>query len=234
MKVLIPGFVDLMPRRQKIAGFVYLPLHVFVLPLLLAMLAYYIPGGMGELPINIIYYSMGLVFCLTVMWHYLRSSFDVLLDNLARSIISLFTAYFIYWLFSAVAGVGLLWLLGDELLNPNNNAVAELTSKSPGPMIGLAVFIGPIVEEVLFRGVLFGSLRHRSRFLAYAISMGVFALYHVWQFALTAIDWKMLLYAIQYLPVGYALGWLYERTSSIWTCIAMHMLVNIISMLVLV
>ena len=133
-----------------------------------------------------------------------------------------------------MAGVGLLWLLGDELLNPNNNAVAELASKSPGPMIGLAVFIGPIVEEVLFRGVLFGSLRHRSRFLAYAISMGVFALYHVWQFALTAIDWKMLLYAIQYLPVGYALGWLYERTSSIWTCIAMHMLVNIISMLVLV
>ncbi len=233
MKVIIPGFVDLMPKPNKIAGFIYLPVHIFILPLLLGMLAYYVQGGMSEITINIIYYAIGFVFCLTVMWRYLRSSFDVLLDNLQRSLVSLLTSYFIYWMLSAVAGVLLLWLLGDQLLNPNNNAVAEIASQSPGPMIGLAVFIGPIVEEVLFRGVVFGSLRKKSRFLAFAVSMAVFALYHVWQFALVAMDWKMLLYVIQYLPVGYALGWLYEKTSCIWMCIALHMMINALSLLLM-
>ena len=233
MKVIIPGFVDLMPKPNKIAGFIYLPVHIFILPLLLGMLAYYVQGGMSEITINIIYYAIGFVFCLTVMWRYLRSSFDVLLDNLQRSLVSLLTSYFIYWMLSAVAGVLLLWLLGDQLLNPNNNAVAEIASQSPGPMIGLAVFIGPIVEEVLFRGVVFGSLRKKSRFLAFAVSMAAFALYHVWQFALVAMDWKMLLYVIQYLPVGYALGWLYEKTSCIWMCIALHMMINALSLLLM-
>ena len=86
MKVIITGFINTMSKPQRTAGWIYLPLHIAIIPLLLGMLAFYAPNGIDDVTINIIYYSIGLAFCLIVMWRYLRGAFDILLDNFLRTL----------------------------------------------------------------------------------------------------------------------------------------------------
>ena len=65
---------------------------------------------------------------------------------------------------------------------------------------------------------------NRRRLLAYAVSILVFALYHVWSYAL--YDPTYWLYLLQYIPAGFVLCRCYERTNSVWCCIFLHMLTN--------
>ena len=92
----------------------------------------------------------------------------------------------------------------------------------------ILVVLMPMVEEVLFRGMLFGNARRYSRVFAYVLAVPVYAVYCVWQFvyAYGVIDWWYLLLAIQYLPMSLALCWCYERSESIWSAIFLHMAIN--------
>ena len=80
----------------------------------------------------------------------------------------------------------------------------------------LACLVGPIVEELFFRGVLFPAIRaHTSRIIAIAASGALFALVHT--------NW------IGFLPIallGCLLADVYERTGSLWGPITVHMLHN--------
>lgn len=230
MKIVVTGFLDTLPKAQRRAGYVYLPFHILILPLLLAMLAQYLPDGLSDSTASLIYYSIGLLFCAIVMWRYLRSAFDILLDNFMKNLFALFFAYFICLMLSYLAAGLQLAVMGDTAAaNPNEQALDTLKQTSPGVIIGLSVFFAPIVEELLFRGVLFGSLRVRHRALAFVVSIGLFAFYHVWQYAFSAMDARLFIYMLQYIPAGYALAWLYEKTNCIWMPIFLHMAINLMS-----
>ena len=233
MRVALPEFENSMTTAQKVWGFIYLPLHMFVLPLFLSMLAAYLPEQLDEITLNVAYYAMGFGFCLLLMWRYLRHSFDLLCDNVPLNIAAFICAFALYFFLNILASVALLAVLGDELLNPNNAALSELAESNSGVMWGLSVFLAPLAEEILFRGVLFGSLRGKNRTLAFAISIAAFGIYHLWQSALVEMDWRVFLYALQYIAPGYALAWLYEKTSCIWLPIFMHMLINLAAMMIL-
>lgn len=227
MKIIVTGFFDTMSKKQRLAALIYLPLHIFALPLLLPL----IPGIDG-LTLNIIYFALGLVFCFAALGGYLRGAFDILLDNKLNCFISFIVSYIVYYLASLVMGMILMAAFGAETLsNPNNESVTALSESSGSrAMLALAVFVAPIVEETLFRGALFGSIRSRSRLWAYVVSVAAFSLYHVWQYAVVFRDPSMLLFALQYIPVSIALAFSYEKTNCIWTPIFLHMLVNLVSM----
>ena len=220
---------DPLTRTQRILGWLYLAVHIFVLPGLLTLYGNNSPDGLSNITANLIYYGVGLLFCLTVMFSLLRGGFDALLDRLRLCILTVLLAMLIDYALSGGVTLVLL-LLEDALVNPNTEAIFEASQVESG-LRGLTVFLIPIVEEVLFRGVVFGSIRSRSRFWAYAVSAAVFALYHVWQYALA--DPALLIYALQYVPISVALAWAYERSGSIWTCIFFHMGINAFSFYVL-
>ncbi len=233
MKIVITGFLNTMPKPQRIAGYIYLPFHIIVIPLFLGMLAQYLPGGLDDVTYEIVYYGIGLAFCLICMWKYLRNAYDVLMDNIATNIAAVCFGYVINILLSYLAAGVLFAIVGDKITNPNNNAVINLAGESPRAVIALAVFIAPIVEEILFRGVIFGSLQPKHRRLAFVVSIVLFAFYHVWQHALASMDPTMLWCMISYIPAGYALAWAYEKTNCIWVPIFLHMLINGVFMLLL-
>lgn len=85
-----------------------------------------------------------------------------------------------------------------------------------GMTIVLACVIGPIAEELFFRGVLYGALRQRlSRLFAILVSGAMFSLLHT--------------NMIGFLPImllGCLLAYLYERTGSLASPLAVHIVHN--------
>ena len=230
-KIEIP-FENQMTRTQAVLGLIYLPVHAAVLPLLLALLQSWSPDPISDAAMNLAYYAIGLVFCLTVMHSFLRRAFDRLADNLRLCLLTIVLALLMDYVLSTVAGL-LLMLVDGVVENPNNAEIMDLAEQNSGTVKAIAIFLAPIVEEILFRGALFGSIRTRSRLWAYVVSAAIFSLYHIWQYAVVNGDPAMLLYALQYVPVSIVLAWAYERSGSIWTSIFFHMGFNAMSFYVL-
>lgn len=230
MKNKLP-FENQMTRTQTALGWAYLPLHFFVLPLLLSLYAVYAPDRLSDTDMNLIYYAVGVVFVLAVMWSYLRRGFDGLADALPGCLLAILAAYCLNYVLSW--GVTLIMMLFEgNPENPNNAQIVEMAQADSGVMKAIAIFMAPIVEETLFRGVVFGSIRPKNRVLAYAVSILLFSVYHVWQYA-AMYGLGVYIYLLQYIPVSFALAWCYERTNTIWTPIFFHMAFNAISFYVL-
>lgn len=212
------------PLQQKL-GWCYLPMHALILPLLVMLYTEFGGSIASEVAVNIAYYALGVAVIAAVFLPYLRREFDILLDRLFFCVRTAIGGFFIMYALTSAA-TALLLLFESVLQNPNDAQAMEMMKENFGVVKGLSVFVAPIVEEVLFRGVLFGSLRKRGRGKAYIISALVFGLYHVWQSAALSGDWTLLLYAVQYLPVAVVLNWCYERSGTLWTSIFYHIIYN--------
>lgn len=85
-----------------------------------------------------------------------------------------------YFLFAYLATIPVtLLLVALQVTNQNQTALVGLFGGALWYAVFMAVVFGPIVEEVVFRGVIFARLLQKSRVLAYAASMLLFALVHV-------------------------------------------------------
>lgn len=221
-----PEFTSAQSRWEHILALVYIPIHIVLLPSLALWLLNL--GSVDMQWLNFSVYAAGLVFMLITQRRFLRREFDALCDNTLGCIIQVLFSYGAMLCFNLLVSLLLMLVLGDEqVANPNNEAVMELSRSSFGSTSAMAIFMAPIIEELMFRAGVFGALRKRSRVAAYVLSMLVFSLYHVWQFAIT--DPFNLIYIIQYLPISYLLCRCYERTNTIWAPMFLHMLVNSVS-----
>ena len=216
-------FTSRMSRWEMIAALAWLPVHVLLLPALLVRLF----PTMELTQLNLVVYCVGAAYMLLTQWRFLRRDFDPLCDRPGWILVNICVCYGAMLLFN-MALVGLLSLMVDTANNPNNAAIMDMAGTDSGKVSALAVFLAPFVEELIFRGAVFGSLRHRSRILAYVVSILLFSAYHVWGFALN--DPTIWIYVLQYVPVSYLLCRCYERTDTIWGSIFFHMLVNAISL----
>ena len=230
-KIPIP-FENRMTKTQTILGWIYTVLHIALLPLLLSLLAVSVPG-MTEGQVNVLYYGVGVLFTAAVMLPFLRSSFDVLLDRLRFCIICILLALLVEYALRTACTLVLMLLQSLPEANPATETMLELAESNSGILAGLSVFLAPVIEEILFRGVVFGSIRSRSRGWAYVVSIVLFSVYHVWQYAAVSGDLRYLLYSLSYVPAAAALAWAYEHSGSIWTSIFFHMGFNALSFTVL-
>lgn len=155
-----PPFENTMTSTQTALGWVYLALHILGIPLLLGLYSTYaVP--LDDAAANAVYYGLGLAFTLIVMLRFLRAGFDRLLDNIRLCALTLLLALGLDYLLSGIF-TAILLLFEQALSSPNNEAVMNLAETNTGLVKGLAVYIAPLVEETLFRGVAFGSLRKKE------------------------------------------------------------------------
>ena len=76
-------FTSRMTKGELIAVLLYLPLHVWLLPLLLFSLP--AASGISELQINLIVYVAGALYMLLFAGRFLRRDFDPLCDHFQNS-----------------------------------------------------------------------------------------------------------------------------------------------------
>ena len=85
------------------------------------------------------------------------------------------------------------------------------------------VVLGPLFEELLLRGLLFGTVRHiADEHVSVAVTAGVFALMHL-QYSVPIM--------LLIIPLGVVLGYARARSGSILVPIVLHMANNSLSVL---
>ena len=128
----------------------------------------------------------------------------------------------------------LIYRLSNSFLhnhtNLNDVTISAQFHAAPRTTVLIVVVLAPFVEEVLFRGYVFGMLRQHSRLVAYAVSAALFAFLHVWQFALGNQNVWYLVLMIQYLAPGVVLAWCYDRSGNLAAPVLTHMAVNALSL----
>ena len=221
---------------EYIKGAVLLILYLALMPyimLLISELMQAITGNpIPETALLLAPYYLSFALAVLLFKDYFIVQLSVFGHNLGRSIGSMFRCYFLMYGITLVCAM-LLLAIGLNTGNPNDLALEGLVQDYDKVMLVMAVFLAPLVEELLFRGLIFGGLYKRKPAAAYIVSWLAFGAAHLLQYAIQSGEWSMLLYLIEYLPPSIAWGWCYKRSGNIWTVIFMHMIFNAMSMAVM-
>lgn len=221
-----------MTPGEKIAGTVFFVMYLAVLPAaaphLFRLLALLLGGPLPDAVKNAVYYYALVVVTMVIFHNFLVRTSGLLLDNLSGA--------------ASALAMGLVALYGlNELVyrlsslvianrtNLNDGTVSVRLDSAPHMTLVIVLLLAPFVEEVLFRGLVFGNLKYKSRGLAYLVSCLLFALLHVWQFAVVRQDITYFLLMVQYLVPGVVLAWAYDHSGTLWTSVGLHALVNALS-----
>lgn len=221
---------------ELVGGTIFFVVYLLVLPFatepLFRLISILLDVNIGKGLQNTIYYYV--IFALTVIiFHGLlaRTSRN-LMDNLGTAVKTL--------------GAGLIALYGlNELVyrlthmligtqtNLNDMTINAQIDTAPRSTLVIVILLAPFVEEVLFRGLVFGGLRSHSRTVAYLVSCLLFAFLHVWQYAWGSHDVAYFWLMVQYLVPGMVLAWAYDHSGTLWASVGLHAAANALSVLAL-
>lgn len=109
----------------------------------------------------------------------------------------------------------------------NQSMIIDLYQQAPYLIVIQALLYAPIVEEIMFRGLVFGALSKKSRFLGILLSSSLFGLAHVYNSVLQG-NFGDLWFFFTYALLGYFLNRAYIKSGSIVSSMALHFLNNAI------
>lgn len=219
--------IQMTPTEKKL-GWFYWAFQLLLLPVILVLLNDHFGAPMTETELNFLFFALNFVLLLLIFHKFVFHSCGVGLRRPLRTLWSAALGFLLYQLASAIAGYMILRLQPD-FINANNEAIYDMLDEQYTLIFLGTVVLAPIAEELMYRGLIFGSLYSRSRLLAYAVSSCVFAFVHIDGYITVYDTTTILLCLLQYLPAGLCLGWAYARSGSILAPALAHVLVNLIS-----
>ena len=220
-----------MKKSEFWGAMIMFALHVLLFPVLISLFMIRWPHVLSSAQLNLIYYLTSAVLTFVFLGKFLRTQFDPLVDRLWGNFVTFLFGWAIYFVLAFFVGLVMTWL-GISDGNPNNAAVNDMLNEERNIIIVMTVILAPIVEECILRGGFFCGFYRKNRYLAYVLSIVLFSVYHVWQYAFAAQDVSYLIYAISYIPASFVLCWVYEKSGSIWTSIFFHMSFNAYALIV--
>ena len=221
-----------MTPGEQIAGTVFFVIYLVVLPFATAPL-FRLAERLLDTSIspslqNAIYYYTLFAVTLIIFHSFLGRTTRNFADNLGNACKSILVGLIaLYGLNELV--YRLTRMLVNNHTNLNDTTISAQIHDAPRVTLLIVIFLAPFVEEVLFRGLVFGNLKSKSRVVAYLVSCLLFALLHVWQFAVVQRDITYFLLMVQYLVPGVVLAWVYDRSGTLWTAIGLHAVTNALS-----
>lgn len=163
----------------------------------------------------IISFSIGLIIVLTILRKEMKQSvFNQRGTSLGSSIIWAIFGIFLA-LFAQSVAANIEQLIGIDMGSENTKDIIKIIDTFPLAILVSSIF-GPILEEIIFRKIIFGSLHKRFNFFISAfISSVIFALAHM--------EPKHILI---YSAMGFTFAFLYVRTKHIIVPIFAHVAMN--------
>ncbi|WP_010098026.1 CPBP family intramembrane glutamic endopeptidase [Ornithinibacillus scapharcae] len=209
-----------MPNRYwwVILSYIIMQLSVIVaLPIIKQIFPNYVLEA--TIYYQIISFAIGVIIVLILMkpdmkMAQTRNRFNS--EMVIWSILGVFMAYFA----QAIAVMIETFVLGIEPGSENTQGIMEITRTVPLFAIVPAIF-APILEEVIFRKIIFGSIYKRSNFfIAALLSAFIFGIIH-----------GEVEHILIYTSMGFVFAFLYVKTKRILVPILVHMTLNTMSVI---
>lgn len=214
--------------HERLWGWIYLALQVFVLPILLAIANMMLNLRLSAAELNFVFFALNFTVVTLIFHRFILENGKIALQAPISLLLNAFIGFIVYMILSnAVSGI--ITAVSPEHYNVNDSYISTMVADAYVLMIIGTVFLVPITEELLYRGLIFAGIYNRSRILAYIVSTVAFAALHVYSYIGTYSTQQLLLCLLEYVPAGICLGWAYAKTDSIWTPILIHMSVNAIA-----
>ncbi len=140
-----------MLKSERILGAVYLPVHIFLLPLALAYTELLRYAALSGAAVNLIYYLLGFIFILLFLHRYLKADFHRLLDNPLGALKAVLLGYLLQSFLLTVVSVLLSFLVSAS--NPNTQEIVSQAKLDTNVMIFVAVLLSSAIYT-RFRGPL--------------------------------------------------------------------------------
>jgi len=174
---------------------------------------------------NMVFYYVLFALTVIIFWNYLGRVTGNFLSNFWRTLWSVCLGLVGFYGLNELSYRVLDTVLSG-LTNLNDITISAQIHDAPRSTALIIIFLAPFVEEVLFRGLVFGNLKFKSRGVAYVVSCALFAALHVWQFAVVNQDVTYFVVMLQYFVPGFMLAWVYDHSGTLWTSIGLHAAAN--------
>ncbi|WP_461202829.1 lysostaphin resistance A-like protein [Anoxybacillus sp. TBDG-1] len=163
----------------------------------------------------VISFSIALLLVLYFMKEDMKYSYDRHRASIGASIFWTIGGFFLALFAQGIAANIEMHVFGVEMGSENTRRIVEMVKLTPALILVTSV-VGPILEEVIFRKIIFGTLYEKYNFLLSAlVSSLLFAVVHL-EFE------HLLLYA----TMGFVFAFLYVKTKRILVPIVAHVLMN--------
>ena len=198
-------------------------LEFLVLPTLLTLGNAMLPTPLSEARLNLLFFLMNYLIVGLILRKFIGK--DLMGAKPALLLSSAAVGMMQYWVMNLFVG-SLILFINPEFSNVNDATVAGMIRQDMlFSVLGTVVLVPPC-EELLFRGVIFGSLYNRRPIAAYILSAMCFSAIHVLGY-IGLFPWDVLVLCfVQYIPAGICLARAYVRSGSILAPIIIHTLVN--------
>ncbi len=215
-------------RRERIVGWQYLAFQTVFLGNLLVLLLHLLGILTDAVLINGLFFMINFLAVIGIFWRFWKETFRHSLKNIRKVLLFALAGFGAYRVMATVVGI-FITVIDPNFANINDQSVEMLGQANFAVTAIGAVFMVPVAEEVLHRGVVFGSLFGRSKVLAYGVSAALFSLVHIADYIGYVPIGTLALCFLQYIPAGLALAASYQLSGSIVSPILIHMSVNAIS-----
>ena len=217
-----------MSRSEKIWGWLYMVFSLLALPGILNWVNSQLAAPVDESTLNFVFYLTNFLFICGIFRTFLHASLVAAWRDIWNFIQAVVLGYVAYWAASEVMEFIMSYLL-PGFSNINDAAITELARANYTLMLIGVVFLVPLTEEMLYRGLIFRNLWQSSKVAAYLLSMAAFAAIHVLGYIGSEDITTLLICFLQYLPAGLCLAWTYTKADNIFAPTVVHAIVNAIS-----
>lgn len=231
-------------RRRYVVGLIIIPMYIILLRLLIVnpilRLIWNdsdaVDDFAGPIKTTIILIALVILLRKFLMQSIKDFFYSKALDNLKWIVLSfliIFGSKIVYVVISMILKAGfsaqLSWMLAEK--SPNQVELDNFGLMYPAAFLIFTIVIAPIVEELIFRCIMYYWLRKVNVLFALAVTSLTFSGIHLINYMGNISIFQAVYYMINYLPVAIVLTVLYEKRRNILHCILLHMLVNIVSII---
>ena len=178
--------------------------------------------------LNFINDALIMAVSLMVLWKYVRPQISEAGHNLVETLVVGIVEGMVLMYLALAIGNLFVSLFSSTTTSVNEMTIRTLLKSKPIAMATTTIILAPIAEELVFRGVIFGTLRQFNRPLAYIVSSFVFGFVHV-SASVFAGNVGEMIQMIPYALMGLVLAFIFDQQDNICASILTHMTNNAIS-----
>ncbi len=218
-------------RTETVTGWCWWIFQLFILQVILVTANWLLPQPLSDARLNFVFFCINFLALTVLLRKYLLASLNIALEKPGKTLLSALCGFLAYYGSSILVGILIVVVMPESFENLNDTTISGLAREDFSlTLVGTAVLV-PVAEELMYRGVIFGSLYRRSPVVAYGVSILIFAAIHLLGYLPLYDPLSLLLSFLQYLPAGIFLGWAYAHSGTILAPILIHVAVNLIGVL---